>query len=258
MGGLNFFAVLFFLKESPRFDVDDRSKLKTRKVCLKWSQLQKGRLRSILIIFAASFFNAFSFIFLETVMPLLLIQAYKIVAWKLIIVFAVFLITGGLMQGLLFARLVQLFGDIRDFITVVACVCGALIFVIPVVENYYYVLFILMGCSICVMMGPAYTVMASYVAGGKYGTVLGLRSSIVALARAISPLVNGPAYDVKFWDIYPSHTTHILPFILCSLSIVLSGILIRFSEKSHFSTAVMRPETESAKETDPLVEKSIQ
>ena len=53
-----------------------------------------------------------------------------------------------------------------------------------------------------------------------------------SLARALSPMLNGPAYDVHFPEIYPSHTFHVLPFILCCASLLMAASIIRMADPS--------------------------
>ena len=258
-GAVNFLAVLFFMKESPRFlNLDDRSKLKARRICIRKSKMRPGQFKSLMAIFLATFFNAFAFIFLETIMPLLLINVYHFVAWKLIIIFALFLIAGVLLQLLLFSRLMHWLYDIRNVVTLLSFIGATFIFVVPVVDDFYYILFIVsLGCSVCIMIGPAFTVMATYLSNGKFGQVLGMRSSVASLARAVSPLVNGPAYDVKFWPIYPSKTTHILPFIICSISLILAGLVIRIANRSHASQAQIVPPSEVSPLISPAITSSL-
>jgi hypothetical protein len=188
-------------------------------------------------------------------LPLLLIKGWDYPAWQLIIIYGSFMLLSIVLQLFVFGRVINRVRDIRNFVTFVCFVGCALVFVIPVVNDFYYALFMMLGVAICIMVNPTLAVMATFVSRGKHGTILGLRNSFGSLARALSPLINGFLYDIVFPPIYPSKTPHVVPFILCSFTLLITGIIIRFADEQH---AVDRNKTEEVEENQGDGEKTVE
>lgn len=84
--------------------------------------------------------------------------------------------------------------------------------------------------------------MLTTVSKGRHGALLGGRSSVVSLARALSPLVNGPLYDVAFPPL-----PHALPFLVACAALLVSAGAVRAARVIPLGAA-------APSERDPLIQ----
>ncbi len=189
---------------------------------------------------------------LESIMPLVFIQVFGYPPWQLIIIFGAFLLSSILLQVLVFGRLINWVRDVRN-VSSFLCVYGAVLtVVIPLVNSLPYSIVFVCLSGLCIMNAPSLIVMCSFLARGQYGAVLGLRSSVGSLARALSPLVNGQLFDLYFPPVLPSKLTHMWPFLLSSFLLLVSALIIRLADVS----SVKRVETALPQAGDPATEET--
>lgn len=242
---LNFVAVFLFLPESPRFAESSLSSAarKTRPVFP--FKLLNG---TVAALYLSSGLCSFVFVLLESVLPLLLIRGFGYPPYQMIVIYATYIVISVLIQGFLFGRVMGYVEDKRDLVTGACLVGAALILGVPLypIWEVSLGLLVLLGMAL-IMVGPCISVLVTFLAKGRNGALLGGRSSIVSIARALSPLINGPLYDVS-----TPYISHALPFVVSCASLVCASICIRFARDS-----LLRQEdsqrTKRATETLPLL-----
>lgn len=206
---LNVTAVLLFLPESPRFSGGARvgAGVARRPVCGARSLLTLPAAALIVASMCASFV----FILMESVLPLLLIRAFAFPPWQLIVVYGGYMAVSIALQMLLFAPAMRRWPDKRDFVTQAALWAAA-----PLI--------VALACTL-VMVNPCLSVALTERSGGRHGALLGARAAAVAAARAASPLVNGPLYDV----VTPLPWPHALPFGMAALALLAAAVVVRLA-----------------------------
>ena len=117
--------------------------------------------------------------------------------------------------------------------------------------------FVTLG-GVLILSGPTLVVMISFLSTpDTYGTMLGLRTSVASLARALSPLVNGQLFDIELRVL---DNPHYAPFILCAGLLLVSALLIRLADVSSATTTLENlaagdREERPSSETDSLIDK---
>ena len=112
--------------------------------------------------------------------------------------------------------------------------------------------------GVLILSGPTLVVMISFLSTpDTYGTMLGLRTSVASLARALSPLVNGQLFDIELRVL---DNPHYAPFILCAGLLLVSALLIRLADVSSATTTLENlaagdREERPSSETDSLIDK---